>query len=406
MLAAMGGESGWDSCLRTTIRSAGQVLSRELGADAHLELETVFRGEGARTVVLRCRVTGVPGKAPGTVIVKAFSGGHGEEAAGGARARLLNEWSGTVFVRSRREGLVPACHGGDADAGVVLLEDLGDGLCLMDTLQDDDPDRAEEGLLTYAATLARVHAATASGQKAYEELRGALGGAGPRIDEFVYGELLRHYLPAIRDACDLLGLRFPSRLETEAGQIVRHLDEPGPFLAFSLGDMCADNNRFDVARGGPPRIRFFDLEFAGYRNAMLDAAYLLLPFPTCWCVNRLPDDLPVRLEAAYRTALVEEGLTAAEGEAFGRHLSEAMVAWFIVTTHWSLAEALHERGDWGTSTQRQRLPLRAENTARVCRRHRHMRRWADLAEELADALRKRWGEEAQMPLYPAFGGSG
>lgn len=402
----MGGESGRDSRLLTTIESARRLMSRELGTDTRLQPETVFRGEGARTAVLRCRVRGGPRTAPRTVIVKAFFGDHGEEAASSARARLVNEWSGTVFVQSRRRGLVPACLGGDLDAGVILLEDLGDGLCLMDALWDGDRDRAEEGLLTCAAALARIHAATAGGHEAYEELRGELGGAGPRVDETVYGELLRHHLPGIRDVCDAFGLRFTSRLETEADQIVRHLDQPGPFLALGLGGMCPDNNRFDIAGGGPPRIRFFGLELAGHRNAMLDAAHLLLPFPTCWCVNRLPDDLPARIEDAYRAALVEEGLTAAEGEAFGRHLSEAMVAWFIVTTHWSLTEELRGRGDLRTSTRRRRLPLRAGNTARICRRHRHMPQWADLAERLADAMLERWGEEARMPLYPSFAGSG
>ncbi|HEX4216584.1 MAG TPA: hypothetical protein VIA06_24975 [Candidatus Dormibacteraeota bacterium] len=402
----MGGDTGWDDRLLTTIRSARELLSRELGIEAYLELETIFRGDGAEAVVLRCRVTGGPRGAPRTVIVKAFPGDHGEEASSSARARLVNEWSGAVFVQSRRKGLVPTCYGGDADAGVVLFEDLGDSVCLADMLQDDDPRRAEEGLLTYATTLARLHAATAGGHEAYEELRGALAGASAEVEGIVYGERLREYLPGIRDACDTLGIRFPSRLETETDQIVRHLHEPGPFFAFSLGDICPDNHRFvPVPEGEPAKIQFFDLESGGYRNAMLDAAYMLLPFPTCWCVNRLPDDLPNRLESAYRATLVEEGLIAAEGEAFGRALSEAMVAWFIATTHWSLTEALRERVHWGTSSHRQRLPLRAENTARICRRHRHMRLWADLAEQLADELRKRWGKEAQMPLYPAFSGT-
>src|SRR6185437_8905973 len=49
------------------------------------------------------------------------------------------------------------------------------------------------------------------------------------------------------------------------------------------GDACPDNVRL---RGGTCLI--FDFEHSGWGTVTLDAAYLLAPFPSCWCFGRLP----------------------------------------------------------------------------------------------------------------------
>src|SRR5271166_40016 len=67
---------------------------------------------------------------------------------------------------------------------------------------------------------------------------------------------------------------------------------------FSPGDICPDNNML-TADG----IRFLDFESAGYHSAFLDAAYIRMPFSTCWCVFRLPAELAAAAEAAYRSAV-------------------------------------------------------------------------------------------------------
>ena len=64
---------------------------------------------------------------------------------------------------------------------------------------------------------------------------------------------------------------------------------------FSPGDICPDNNLL-TADG----VRFIDYESAEFHSAFLDAAYLRMPFSTCWCVFRLPDGLRRSAEAVYR----------------------------------------------------------------------------------------------------------
>jgi hypothetical protein len=69
-------------------------------------------------------------------------------------------------------------YGGDRTAGLIVLEDLGEGECLADLLQGHDRARLEAGLMTYAASLGELHASTIGREAECERRRAALGGSG------------------------------------------------------------------------------------------------------------------------------------------------------------------------------------------------------------------------------------
>ena len=52
-------------------------------------------------------------------------------------------------------------------------------------------------------------------------------------------------------------------------------------------------------RGG----RIFDFETSGWGRIVLDVAYLLAPFPSCWCFASLPAEVAAPAMAAYRTVV-------------------------------------------------------------------------------------------------------
>jgi aminoglycoside phosphotransferase (APT) family kinase protein len=64
------------------------------------------------------------------------------------------------------------------------------------------------------------------------------------------------------------------------------------------GDACPDNVRF-LADGG----RIFDFETSGWGPVVLDAAYLLAPFPSCWCFATLPAEVAAPAMDAYRAVV-------------------------------------------------------------------------------------------------------
>ena len=49
--------------------------------------------------------------------------------------------------------------------------------------------------------------------------------------------------------------------------------------------------------------RIFDFEISGWGPVVLDAVYLLAPFPSCWCFARLPAEVAAPALDAYRAVV-------------------------------------------------------------------------------------------------------
>ena len=82
-------------------------------------------------------------------------------------------------------------------------------------------------------------------------------------------------------------------LGTEIEKLSSLLNEVGhPGLVH--GEPCPDNVRFLEGR-----CRIFDFETSGWGAVALDAAYLLAPFPSCWCFGRLPASVAAPAMSAY-----------------------------------------------------------------------------------------------------------
>jgi hypothetical protein len=84
----------------------------------------------------------------------------------------------------------------------------------------------------------------------------------------------------------------PAFLAAERNGVSR----PGP------GDACPDNVRFLDGR-----CPIFHFEHSGWGAGVLDAYYLLVPFPSCWCFGRLPASVAAPAMLAYRGRLESAG---------------------------------------------------------------------------------------------------
>jgi hypothetical protein len=169
--------------------------------------------------------------------------------------------------------------------------------------------------------------------------------------------------------------------------------------ALTPADACPDNN---VAT--PAGLVLLDFEQATMRHVAWDAAYLLVPWPSCWCSWRIPADVAGVALARWRAA-VAPTVPVVGSAAFDRDLDVAVAAWAFLSSAWFLAGAVDEedgapgdalRGPTRRAVIRYRMRLAA-------RRRTVLPALADLAEEILAATAQRWGD-LRLRTAPAYRG--
>ncbi len=309
---------------------------------------------------------------------------------------LFNNWAGSAFLQTVQGAapIGPRFYGGDRDAGLIVVEDLGDVTGLHDLLQGTDPAIAEASLLQFAALLGRMHAQTFGCEAEYNRLRDALG-PHARTTFYTYAWMD----PAWKAAVDALALTPSAACRRELHALIAAMRMPGPFLAYTHGDPCPDNV---LQVNGA--LRLIDFDVGGFRHALTDGVYGRIHFPTCWCVNRLPTKLPVDMERVYRAELVQGCPVAADNEQFYRAVVDACASWAISMFHFTpLADLLREDKPWGIATLRQRYLVRLPIVAQLTEAHGHLEALGATLREMADNLERLWRAEVdELPDYAAF----
>jgi hypothetical protein len=242
----------------------------------------------------------------------------------GWAAAFANEWAGSLFLDGLSEvtDAVPQVLAHDLDAQVLVTEDLGRGPSLATLLTSDDADAAVAALSSHAGLLGRIAAETRDRTDGYRKIRARAGevGRASLLDELRSDEL-RAVLPRWDDE---LAVSPPAGLEAELDAIDRETREPGAWAAYSPADACPDNN---VVVDG--QVRIFDLGFGGVRHLALDAAYAVIPFPTCWCYAPLPAGVSDRMQTAFRAEVARALPEAGDDDVWAQKLAWACAAWFV-----------------------------------------------------------------------------
>jgi hypothetical protein len=169
------------------------------------------------------------------------------------------------------------------------MEDLGPGPSLADSLLNGDHSHVRADLVSYAEALGAMHAWSMRRPR------------DPRLGTPPWPGAIARGKDAFLGAAVSLGLAAAGA-RTEIDQLSVILNETG-YHGLVHGDACPDNVRF---LGG--RCRIFDFGHSGWGPVVLDASYLLAPFPSCWCFGRLPDSVAAPAMSAYRGCLQAAGI--------------------------------------------------------------------------------------------------
>jgi hypothetical protein len=285
-------------------------------------------------------------------------------------------------------------HHGDAD--LLIMEDLGPPSSLAHSLLARDPGRAAADLVAYARSLGVMHAWSSGRGAEFAALaarasRASLGGGSvpePR------------WIPAIaRGKEEFLrvatGLGLPvDGVAAEIDSLPELMRGPGDaYTGLVHGDACPDNTQITNGVG-----RLFDFEFSGWGPVALDAAYLLAPFPSCWCFASLPAAVADPALQTYRDQVTSAGVTL--GADWEVALTAALGSW-VVATGPGAGRVLEEDEDWDTTTVRPRVLTWLRSFTDAAARSGALPRLGPLAEAMHARLAARW-PEAAVPDYPAL----
>ena len=301
---------------------------------------------------------------------------------------FADELTALDYLNAMPVPVAPRLLGADAQAGLLLMEDLGEGATLADSLMAAGRERVQAELIAYARALGSLHAwsmghtGEAAGPRAHH---GPGDEAGPRWRDAVQ----RGKEPFLAAAATL-GIAS----DGVAGEIdqVHRMIIGTSYLGLVHGDPCPDNVRLIDGT-----CRILDFEYAGWGPVAYDAAYLLAPFPSCWCFARLPAEVAGPAVEAYRARLAAAGIELGPD---WESLTTAVLAAAFLGRGRVFAEALDRDHEWGTTSMRPRLLAWLRSfTARAG--DGTLPRLQATAAAMLDRLTGRW-TGIRIPDYPSL----
>jgi hypothetical protein len=318
------------------------------------------------------------------------------EGNSGDRSRdFVAELAALEFLSPMETEVAPRLLGADASAGILIMEDLGPGSSLADSLMSGDRSRAGADLISYARAIAAMHAWSIGRSREYGQIRAGLAGSDAAA-------MTPGWMDAIARSKEPF-LAMASQLGLATDGVGREIDSLGilmggaGYVGLVHGDLCPDNTH--IADG---RCRIIDFETAGWGSIALDVAYLLAPFPSCWCFAPLPAEAADPALAAYRDQATNAGLEL--GSDWEDALTAALAGW-VVARGARIGRAVKDDRKWGTTTMRPRLLTWLSSFIAAAARTGALPRLGALAEAIREQLRLRW-PDAVVAEYPALAAPG
>jgi Ser/Thr protein kinase RdoA (MazF antagonist) len=303
-----------------------------------------------------------------------------------------DELAALDYLNAMPVPVAPRLLGADPLAGLLLMEDLGDGATLADSLMAAGRERVQAELIAYARALGSLHAWSMAHAGEAAGLRARHGPGdetGPRWRDAVQ----RGKEPFLATAA-ALGVASDGVAE-EIDQVHQMIIGTS-YLGLVHGDPCPDNVRLIDGT-----CRIVDYEYAGWGPVAYDAAYLLAPFPSCWCFARLPAEVAGPAVAAYRARLETAGIELGPD---WESATTAVLAGAFLGRGQMLADALDRDDEWGTTTMRPRL-LAWLHTFTGRAGDGTLPRLQATAAAMLDRLTERWAG-IRIPDYPSHARAG
>ena len=375
-----------------TLGAAAATLRRALDLPVSLAAPCLVR-QGGRSAVWRCRVRGgaQDAGAPPAVIVKTLAPGSPLGLTDLATLGFLGERAATAV-------LVPRLLGADLEAGVVVLEDLGDTGTLDTRLLADGPRaaaNAQRACVALAAQYARLHAAGRGREEAFRDACERVPGALPEgrvveVTRWLEG------LQRVRAWLAAAGCPEPPGLREACAQVAATYATPGAYLTLTHGDPAPTNAH--VGRS-PEAVRLLDFEYAAYRHALYDL--------TAWDVLcPLPPPVVRAMRRRYRARLAPAVPVARDATAFRLAWGTMVTFRALAILSWISVQTVDRDASWvGAWTRREAVLAALSRLEGATSGIEPLAPAAARASALGGRLRAlwpEWGADDTAPRWPAL----
>ncbi|WP_026453986.1 hypothetical protein, partial [Saccharomonospora iraqiensis] len=329
------------SPVTVAVAAAEAVLSARFGSSIPLDDPEGLPGSGPATVV-RARVASSAFALPRTLVIKHYPAADGEPDSFAREAASYQLFT----ALPPEERVCPELLAHDAERRILVLDDLGRTPTLEDKLRASDARAAETALLSWARSLGRIHASTASREADFHALLRRMGGAGRGEDDADPGddtvppEVLTELPALLADSC---GVSTPEAVTESVTRAVEHA-RSASYRAFSPVGLWPDNNL--VTGTG---VRFLDFEHGRIRSALADVAHLRVPFAGSPGALALPSGMSEAMTAAWRAEVTELWPALADDDLLSSYALGAQLVLVWLSTWRDLPEVAGLRGAGPTS---------------------------------------------------------
>jgi Ser/Thr protein kinase RdoA (MazF antagonist) len=302
------------------------------------------------------------------------------------------ELAALKFLTPMPSAVAPRLLGADTGIGILVMEDLGRGGSLAHALLGTDQAAAVAAVTAYARALAELHSWSIGRSEEFAAIRARRApevATTPHWADFVGPGKV-----ALLAAAAELGLGgdLVDRAAVEIDSLADLQADPR-YTGLVHSDACPDNTHISGTV-----CRLIDFETSGWGPVALDAAYLLAPFPSCWCFSRLPTEVTATAMSAYQSAMSSSGVVL--GASWDTALAAALAS-LVVARGESLASALNDDQSWGTTTIRPRVLTWLRAFTSFPQADSVLPRLHALAVSAEEVLTARWAP-VHVPEYPAL----
>ena len=254
------------------ISAAESILSRRYGGTQKLTEVSALSGSGVAGV-FRAKVAGNPFLQHRSVVVKC-SPETGNALDDAAFLREVVAYQFTTSLSSEvRPG--PMLLGYDMSLRMIILSDAGDGDTLAAMLERADDTQHVHILRNLGTALGKMHAGTADKEGQFNALfaRMTRSRTGAEKVQQLRDRLLAHRIRLGLAIVEQSGIEVPGEVRVTASNLQSRLLRGG-VRAFTPFDLSPDNVIYTDAG-----TQFLDYEWAGFRDATFDVAFVVAGFP-------------------------------------------------------------------------------------------------------------------------------